>query len=45
MDMYQKRELRVKKKQEDSNNDKSLSNVNINWEICIYANTPLNPYK
>ena len=31
MDMYQKRELRVKKKQEDSNNDKSCTSVNINW--------------
>ena len=33
--MYQKRELRVKKKQEDSNNDKSLSNVCINWGMGI----------
>ena len=45
MDMYKKRELRAKKKQEESNNDKSCTSVNINWEICIYANTPLSPYK
>ena len=31
MDMYKKRELRAKKKQEDSNNDKSCTSVNINW--------------
>ena len=31
MDMYQKRKLRAKKKQEDSNNDKSCTSVNINW--------------
>ena len=35
MDMYKKRELRAKKKQEDSNNDKSCTSVNINWGMGI----------
>ena len=44
MDMYKKREIRKKKREENTEFDKSCTSVNINWEICIYANTSLNPY-
>ena len=45
MDMYKKRELRAKKKQEESNNDKSCTSVNINCPILPNVKSALNPYK
>ena len=43
--MYKKRKMRKEKREQNPEGDNSFTSVNINWEICIYANTPLNPYK
>lgn len=37
MDMYKKRELRAKKKQEDSSNNKSCASSSINWYPRTYG--------
>ena len=44
MDMYQKRKQRKEKIEQTTGPDETLKSVSINWEICIYANTSLNPY-
>ena len=45
MDMYQKRKMRKEKREQNDEENKSCASTNINWEICIYANTSLNPYR
>lgn len=45
MDMHQKREQRKKEKVEELDNLENVNKVNINWEIRIYGNTNVNPYK
>ena len=45
MDMYKKREIRKKKREENNEFDKSCTSVNINWDRQIYVPNALNPYK
>lgn len=44
MDMYQKREIRAEKKNNE-NKKETQNQMNINWLACIYAVHHLNPYK
>ena len=37
MDMYKKRELRAKKKQENIEENNNNTSVNINWNSLIYV--------
>ena len=45
MDMYKKREIRKKKREENIDFDKSCTSVNINWDSTNYVPIALNPYK
>ena len=45
MDMYKKRKQRKEKREQNIEESKGCASTNINWEICIYANTPSNLYK
>ena len=45
MDMYKKREIRKKKREENNEFDKSCTSVNINCPILPNVKSALNPYK
>ena len=45
MDMYQKRKMRKEKREQNEEQNQNGTRTCISWEICIYANTPLKPYK
>ena len=45
MDMYKKREIRKKKREENNEIDKSYTSVNINWYERIYVLCSSIPYK
>ena len=45
MDMYKKRELRAKKKQENIEKNNNNTSVNINCPILQNVKSAVNPYK